>query len=220
MPNRLPNALVGVSTLVVMGDSITEGGGAPGGYVWLLERSIDSAGGSLRVVNAGISGHRSPDMADRFDRDVLAHTPQLALVNVGVNDVWHAFNCSETGARDRNGLQPAGVPVAEYTRHLDGMADKAAAAGVRLAYVSPTLVYEDLDCAENVRAAQYVSAMRAVAMRKGCLFVDAYLAFRETVAAYRRLAASDALLLTTDGVHLNGAGKALLAGSRWSALRP
>jgi lysophospholipase L1-like esterase len=218
MAKGLPKALSGVTTLVVMGDSITEGGAAPGGYVWLLAEALAKAESGIRVVNAGISGHRAPDMAARFERDALAHKPDLILLNVGVNDVWHAFNIFETGARDPQGLQPAGVPVEDYTAYLEEIADKAAAAGARLAFVSPTLVYEDLNCAENIRAATYVSAMRAVAIRRGLPFVDAYLAFRETVAAFRRWSLDETLLLTTDGVHLNAAGNALLAGSIWNAL--
>src|SRR5579871_3525949 len=83
-----PTALDGVRRIVCMGDSITQAGGQPGGYVWLLERYLNalygdgaaSASGTaarIEVVNAGISGHKSTDMQARFRRDVLDKSPDL-----------------------------------------------------------------------------------------------------------------------------------------------
>jgi acyl-CoA thioesterase I len=72
----VPPLLAGVTRIVTLGDSITQGGGQPGGYVWLLDRYLNAVypDTPITVVNAGISGQKAPDMQARFERDVLAAT--------------------------------------------------------------------------------------------------------------------------------------------------
>src|SRR5258707_12448030 len=86
--NDPPPALQNVKTLVTLGDSITQGGAAPGGYVWLMQKYLDALypQQGIKIVNAGISGHKSTDMAARFQKDVLDPRPQLITITVGVND--------------------------------------------------------------------------------------------------------------------------------------
>src|SRR5260221_10504223 len=86
--NDPPPALQNVKTLVTLGDSITQGGAAPGGYVWLMQKYLDALypQQGIKIVNAGISGHKSTDMAARFQKDVLDPKPQLITISVGVND--------------------------------------------------------------------------------------------------------------------------------------
>lgn len=43
--------------------------------------------GGDRFLNAGVSGDRVADLADRWDRDVVAHRPDVLTVLIGVNDV-------------------------------------------------------------------------------------------------------------------------------------
>lgn len=43
--------------------------------------------GRDRFLNAGVSGDRVADLAARWDRDVVAHRPEVLTVLIGVNDV-------------------------------------------------------------------------------------------------------------------------------------
>lgn len=209
----VPKPLQGVHRIVVMGDSITQGGGGPGGYVWLIQKALQDAYPAQRieVVNAGISGNRSVDMAARFQRDVLDRKPDLVTINVGVNDVWHGFFDWQEHRRHPNGDLPAGVPLETYREKVAEMVDAAQAAHVRVVLVSPTLIYEDLNCAENLRLIQYSHAMRDLAREKRCIFVDLNTPFREVVGAYRRAAGPGPNLLTVDGVHMNAHGYRIMA---------
>jgi acyl-CoA thioesterase-1 len=213
-----PPALHGVRRIVALGDSITEAGGAPGGYVWLLERTLRVLYPRpvIGVVNAGIGGQQAPDMAARFQKDVLDRRPQLVTISVGVNDVWRAFRDFQAGRAHVAGDLPGGVPLPAYLTHVAAMVQAARQAGVRVVLVSPTLIYEDLEGPENARLVRYVDALRALAQERGVLFADAHTPFREVIAAYQTRAGRGMDLLTTDGVHLNPAGNRLLA---WVILR-
>jgi len=202
-----------VRRIVALGDSITEGGGAPGGYVWLVERYLRALYPKPRitVANAGVGGNRAPDMAARFKRDVLDRKPHLVTINVGINDVWHAFRDFQAGRDHPAGDLPAGVPLPVYRAKIEAMTRAARVARIRVILLSPTVIYEDLASPENARLAEYVDAMRAVARQEGLTFVDLNAPLREVIAAYQRRAGPGQNLLTTDGVHLNAAGHRLVA---------
>jgi acyl-CoA thioesterase I len=88
-----------LSVCLFAGDSVTDcgrtffapdvGAGALGdGWV----RVVASLAGARtperhRFLNAGVSGDRVGDLADRWDRDVAAHRPDVLTILVGVNDV-------------------------------------------------------------------------------------------------------------------------------------
>ena len=85
---EIQNVLAGKRKIVIVGDSITEGGKYPGGYVWLLERYLSALypAGKIQIVNAGISGHKASDMQARFQKDAIDQKPDLVMINVGVNE--------------------------------------------------------------------------------------------------------------------------------------
>jgi lysophospholipase L1-like esterase len=51
------------------------------------------------VLNRGVNGERSDEIAARFDRDVAAHRPDVVIVIAGVNDVYQGRNADEVTAR-------------------------------------------------------------------------------------------------------------------------
>src|SRR6188474_1604453 len=65
-----------------------------------------------QVTNCGVNGERSDQIAERFDRDVLAHHPQAVVIIAGVNDVYQ------------------GRAVSHVTAQLDAMYARARAAGI------------------------------------------------------------------------------------------
>src|SRR6185436_702383 len=73
-----------------LGDSITAGGWSnPAGYVRLVIAGLAANGVNAEPVPAGISGHKSNQMLERLERDVLSKKPQWMTLSCGVNDVWH-----------------------------------------------------------------------------------------------------------------------------------
>jgi acyl-CoA thioesterase-1 len=51
------------------------------------ELSELSSNGTINVINSGRIGDTNPDNIARFERDVLAHTPDLVVWQLGTNDV-------------------------------------------------------------------------------------------------------------------------------------
>jgi acyl-CoA thioesterase-1 len=91
--------------LVFAGDSVTDRGrrqdpeGLGFGYVRNLSEEGFPAG--MTIVNAGVGGDRLDDLANRWEKDVLAHEPDLVSVMIGINDTWRIADSgtpSEIGA--------------------------------------------------------------------------------------------------------------------------
>ena len=54
----------------------------------------------LKVYNRGISGHKVPDLAGRWDKDCIDLKPAVLSILVGVNDIWHKMNGNYDGTVD------------------------------------------------------------------------------------------------------------------------
>lgn len=81
----------GQPTIVCLGDSLTQGDGAPTdqSYPAWLQRRIDAAHLGYRVINAGVSGNRVGDGLSRLEPDVLRFHPRIVIVELGSNDPGH-----------------------------------------------------------------------------------------------------------------------------------
>ena len=214
----LPPLLQGVSRIVTLGDSITQAGADPGGYVCLMDRYLKAIYPStpIEIVNAGVSGHKSTDMHARFARDVLASKPQLVTISVGVNDVWHSFRDFTAREDHLEGNLPNGVPLDVYREEVEAMITAAKAAGIKVVLLTPTPIHENPSTPENGRLQQYLQVLEGLAATHQCPVIDLNRAMTDVIVAYRRAAGPHRNLLTTDGVHMNAAGNQLMA---WQILR-
>ncbi|WP_373535244.1 SGNH/GDSL hydrolase family protein [Microcoleus sp.] len=212
-PPEIQNLLAGKGRIVTVGDSITEAGKYPGGYVWLLQRYLNALypDSKIEVVNAGISGNKASDMQARFQKDAIDKQPDLITINAGVNDVWHAFFDFQNLQFYPQGNLASGVPLAEYIDKITQMVQAAKAAGIRVVLLSPTPIREILDGPENRRLQEYVAAMREIAKQNQCLFIDLNAPFREVIGTYQKHAGKTLNLLAADGVHPNPSGYRIIA---------
>lgn len=80
----------------------------------LVGSGLSANGVKIEIIGAGISGHKSNQMLERLDRDVLSKKPQCMTLSCGVNDVWH-------GAK--------GVTLEDYKKNITAIIDQAQAAG-------------------------------------------------------------------------------------------
>ncbi|MCA9124219.1 MAG: SGNH/GDSL hydrolase family protein [Planctomycetaceae bacterium] len=63
------------------------------GYPMLIGPELlrDHASLDLQIFNRGISGHKVPDLAQRWQQDTIDLKPALLSILIGVNDIWHKF---------------------------------------------------------------------------------------------------------------------------------
>ncbi|NUN69568.1 MAG: G-D-S-L family lipolytic protein [Bacteroidetes bacterium] len=189
--------------IVFFGDSITELGVKPNGYVTLIRDSLKSIGADASVTGAGISGNKIGDLLARAERDVLPHRPTVVVIYIGINDVWHYAFASR-------GL--SGTPKQEFDAGLRTLVTSLQSAGARTVLCTPTVIGERKNGANTYDAMleEYSAVTRSVAAATGSALCD----LRQTFTSYLALnnpddAAKD--ILTYDGVHLNDAGNRLTA---------
>src|SRR5688572_10226311 len=77
--------------VIFFGDSITEAAVKPGGYIVKLNEILDKNNVKDKYVltGAGVGGNKVYDLYLRLDDDVLSKHPEIVIIYIGVNDVWH-----------------------------------------------------------------------------------------------------------------------------------
>lgn len=187
--------------IVFLGDSITEAGAQPGGYVSLVRDGLTKTHPDLKleVIGAGISGNRVPDIEKRLDADVLAKQPTLVVIYIGINDVWH----SQFGK---------GTSKEDYSAGLKRVIKKIQDAGARVLLCTPSVIGEKHDGTNSLDAMleEYSAISRSVAGETRVSLLDLRKRF---IASLRKSNEKNAEkeVLTTDGVHLNAAGNQFVA---------
>lgn len=84
-------------TVLVLGDSLTAGYGLDQGkdFPAQLEKSLQSAGHSVKVINAGVSGDTSAGGLARLDW-ALADQPEIVVIELGANDALRGLDPEQT----------------------------------------------------------------------------------------------------------------------------
>jgi lysophospholipase L1-like esterase len=188
-------------TIVFLGDSITAQGAGPNGYVTLFRQSLEASRpeSGIQVIGAGIGGHKVPNLEERLDRDVLKHDPDVVVIYIGINDVWHS-------TRDQ------GTPIDRYETGLKSLIKRCNDAGARVILATPSVIGEKHDGSNSLdeMLEQYSDVSRKVARETGSTLLDLRAAFVNHLKEYN-VANVDKGILTTDTVHLSEEGNRFVA---------
>ena len=187
--------------IVFLGDSITEAGAGPHGYVTLARQSLAEKipAAPPEVIGAGISGNRVPDLLARLDRDVLARKPDVVVIYIGINDVWHSQN-------------GRGTPKGEFEKGLRTLIEKIRGVGGKPVLCTPTVIGEKKAGTNPLDGMldEYADITRGVAADTKAPLIDLRKACVDHLAEHNKADAEKGIL-TDDGVHLTAAGNAFLA---------
>ena len=196
--------------IVFFGDSITEAGVNPGGYIDLMKQDLSKKGlaDKYELVGAGVSGNKIYDLYLRMEKDVLAQHPDVVVIWVGVNDVWHKADFG------------TGTDYDKYGKFYDAVVKKIQATGAKVVLVTPAAIGErtDYSNSQDGDLNMYSNWIRKYAADNNLGLVDLRKTFHEYSVA-NNPKNEDRGILTTDRVHLNEKGNAFVATQMWEALK-
>lgn len=195
----LAGAMAPDARLAFLGDSITQAGALPRGYVDRLRKALVAAHPKAQVIAAGVSGHRVPDLLARFRGDVIEKKATNVFLYIGINDVWH----SEQGR---------GTPIEEYEAGLRKLVRDLKESGASVVLATPTVIGEKRSAANALDGTldRFADVSRTVAAEEGAVLCDLRRAFQVYLEAFNPDNVASGIL-TTDGVHLTPLGNQLVA---------
>lgn len=196
--------------VVFFGDSITEMGAQPGGYIRLLEQVLgkENLADQYELVGAGIGGNKVTDLYLRMEEDVLKKNPDIVVLYVGINDVWHKR------------LAGTGTDYMKYGQFYEAIVKKLQAAGIKVIVCTPSVIGErkDFSNEQDGELNMYSNWLRYYAKTNQLPCVDLRTAFTNYLIA-NNPNNQEKGILTTDRVHLNAAGNQFLAEEIWKVLK-
>lgn len=188
--------------VIFFGDSITQAGVAPHGYITLLQQMLakDGKDNAFDLIGAGVGGNKVYDLYFRLEDDVLSKKPDIVFIYVGINDVWHKRSFG------------TGTDPDKFEKFYNKIIDKLQAAGAKVIICTPTVIGEkkgfvnELDGDLN----KYSEIIRGIAKNKNTGLIDLHKAILEYINANNPDDISKGVL-TSDGVHMNDTGNEFLA---------
>jgi lysophospholipase L1-like esterase len=190
--------------IIFFGDSITEAGVRPAGFITLIGQALQQKGlsGQFDLVGAGIGGNKVYDLYLRMEEDVLAKNPDLVVVWIGVNDVWHKQSFG------------TGTDPDKFEKFYTAIIKKLQAKKIKVILCTPTTIGErsDFTNQQDGDLNRYSQIIRNLAKNNDCGLVD----LREIFHTYElknNPENKESGILTLDRVHLNEKGNQLVADS-------
>lgn len=186
--------------VVFFGDSITEAAVNPHGFI-TIDNSLLNTGSSsdYELIGAGVSGNKIYDLYFRMEDDVISRSPDIVVIWVGVNDVWHK-------------KMGTGTDADKFERFYLALVKKFKAANTKIIVCTPATIGEKYDNTneQDGDMNKYSNIIRKIADEQKLTLVDMRAAFE----AYEKTNNPKNLekgILTADGVHLNDAGNMFVA---------
>src|SRR5579863_1746963 len=186
--------------VVFFGDSITEAAVKPNGFITIDDSLLNPGGtGNYELIGAGVSGNKVYDLFLRMEEDVISKSPDIVVIWVGVNDVWHK-------------KMGTGTDADKFERFYLAVIKKFKAANIKIIVCTPSTIGEKYDNTneQDGDMNHYANIIREIAADQHLTLVD----MRAEFEAYEKLNNKNNLdrgLLTADGVHLNDAGNQFVA---------
>lgn len=195
--------------VVFFGDSITQMGVEPGGYIDLIKQkyAVANTVGQYEFMGAGISGNKVYDLYLRMDSDVLAKEPGIVVIWIGVNDVWH------------KAITGTGTDADKFEHFYTALIKKMQAEKIKLILATPAAIGEKYDNTnpQDRDLNLYSDIIRHLALQYKCGLCDLRTVFMNYEKTNNNENAVSGIL-TTDGVHLNARGNELVAEAMMKSL--
>lgn len=195
--------------IVFFGDSITQAGVGQGGYITRIQQSLNDkkTAENYELIGAGIGGNKIYDLYLRMDDDVLAKKPDVVVIYVGINDVWH------------KSMAGTGTDLDKFEKFYNAVIKKLKAQNIKVIVCTPSVIGEknDFSNPQDGDLNEYSKTIRKIAANNGCSVID----LRKIFVDYEQKNNTgnvDKGVLTGDRVHLNDKGNQLVADEMMKGL--
>ena len=196
--------------IIFFGDSITAAGIRPGGYIKLMDTILQQEGiqDNFELVGAGIGGDKIYDLYLRMENDVLNQNPDIVLIYVGVNDVWHK---SSSGT---------GTDFPKFGKFYEAVVTKLQAAGIKVIVCTPAVIGERIDNSnqQDGDLNLYSNWLRTFTVKNNLPLVDLRAAFIQ-YNLKNNPQNKESGILTADRVHLTPTGNRFVAEEMWKVIK-
>ncbi|HQV59293.1 MAG: G-D-S-L family lipolytic protein [Chitinophagaceae bacterium] len=199
--------------VIFFGDSITELGVKKDKYVGYIVR-MDSMLKAVKkddqyeLIGSGISANKVYDLYLRLEEDVLGKNPDIVVIYVGVNDVWHKT------------LLGTGTDPDKFEKFYNAILRKLKERNIKAILCTPAVVGEKTDMSNPLDGDlnRYSNIIRDIAKKNDLPLVDLrqkFLDYNNTNNPENK----EKDILTYDRVHLNAKGNQLVADAMWKAIK-
>ena len=196
--------------VIFFGDSITQAGVQPNGYITVMKDMLRHEGDSADydLIGAGIGGNKVYDLYLRLEDDVLSKSPDIVVIYVGVNDVWHK---SSSGT---------GTDADKFEKFYRAIIKKVQSANAKVILVTPATIGEKKAYMnqQDGDLNKYSGIIKSIGSDMNLPVVDLRTVF-ENYEQQHNTNDVDRGVLTVDGVHLNDAGNKLVAETIMKAIK-
>lgn len=199
--------------VIFFGDSITELGVKKDkytGYIVKMDSMLkaEKKDGEYELIGSGISANKVYDLYLRMEDDVLSKNPDVVVIYVGVNDVWHKT------------LLGTGTDADKFEKFYQAIINKLKAKGIKPVLCTPAVVGEKNDMSNPLDGDlnRYSNIIRDLAKKNTLPLVDLRKMFIDYLKDHNPKN-EEKNILTYDRVHMNEKGNQFLADAMWKALK-
>ena len=188
--------------VIFFGDSITQAGVQPTGYITKIGQMLEKQGlnSKYELIGAGVSGNKVYDLYLRLEEEVLNKKPDVVLIYVGVNDVWHKSTFG------------TGTDLDKFEKFYQAMITKMKANNIKVIVCTPAAIGEKTDASnqQDGDLNQYSKSIRNLGLKNELQICDLRKEFQD-YNVKNNPENKEKSILTTDRVHLNELGNQFVA---------
>jgi lysophospholipase L1-like esterase len=186
-------------------------------YSVRLQEKLLNAGIDVTVINAGVGSSHTGSITDndfakvrhgmdRFEPDVLAHSPHWVIINFGLND---AYQDQGSGGKPR-------IPLNQYRKNIVKYIHDIEKQGGKVILLTPNPLGSNYEQFRIDQVEKYANCVRAIARDQKVALVDSWKLFSRHASATH--VAGDIDFLYLDGIHPNDLGHELIAEALYRLL--
>ncbi|HEX8060140.1 MAG TPA: GDSL-type esterase/lipase family protein [Cyclobacteriaceae bacterium] len=196
--------------VIFFGDSITQAGVQPNGYITKVGEMAarDKKADQYEFVGAGIGGNKVYDLYLRVEDDVISKNPNIVVIYIGVNDVWHKQSSG------------TGTDYDKFEKFYNALLKKFKDKNIKTILATPAVIGERTDNTNQLDGDlnRYSNLIRSIAEKNSLPLVDLRKGFLDYGKA-NNPENKEQGILTTDRVHLNEKGNDFVAAEMWKAIQ-